>query len=562
MAFCLAQKKVVFVSENGAFHPDKYQKAAFKSVRKSSRLTRPLQHLVDAYHQAGYAAFSVDSIAETKDTIRIQLFQGEWYDSAFIEIDTSLISLFNQSKANRLLIDNRLHYSHYAQCTEYLLHYLENNGFPFAKVYLDSMNWNQRLLKSKLVVDKNNLILFDSIVLKGNAKLAKSYLYPYLHLKRQRVYNESIIQQIPSKIAAMSYVSEVRPSGIEFVENKSYLYLFLDKRKVNQFDGYIGIVPQDEKSGKVSFNGELNLHLKNVFSIGESMDLVWRSIERYSQFLSVHGNFPYLIYTPLGLDGQFVLDKKDTSYLNMNFLIGLLYSFRDNNYLKGYYDYTTSSVLTPSMIFVDDSLNYVDYKKSMYGLALCMKKLDHIYSPHKGYFVQLDASVGRRVIKKNSQVDDYLYEGVDWEAMRYRISADLQCFIPLHERWSFVCKLKGATLMGDDIVVNELFKIGGVNTLQGFDEESILASTYLSILTEMRFFFTKSAYINCFFNGAGYEKRLINNYLSDFPFGFGLGISLETKAGMFYLSYAMGKQLNNPLSFKSGKIHFGLALGF
>jgi hypothetical protein len=50
--------------------------------------------------------------------------------------------------------------------------------------------------------------------------------------------------------------------------------------------------------------------------------------------------------------------------------------------------------------------------------------------------------------------------------------------------------------------------------------------------------------------------------MHDFPFGFGAGIAFTTKAGLFYLSYALGKQLDNPISFKTGKIHFGLAVQF
>jgi hypothetical protein len=54
----------------------------------------------------------------------------------------------------------------------------------------------------------------------------------------------------------------------------------------------------------------------------------------------------------------------------------------------------------------------------------------------------------------------------------------------------------------------------------------------------------------------------MNNCSHYFPFGFGAGIAFTTKAGLFYLSYALGKQLDNPISFKTGKIHFGLAVQF
>ena len=85
---------------------------------------------------------------------------------------------------------------------------------------------------------------------------------------------------------------------------------------------------------------------------------------------------------------------------------------------------------------------------------------------------------------------------------------------------------------------------------------SISASTYVIICNEIRFLFAKQSYLHAFFDAAGYEKRL-DKYTSDFPFGFGLGISFETKAGIFSLSYALGKQLGNPIKFSTGKINFG-----
>ena len=41
------------------------------------------------------------------------------------------------------------------------------------------------------------------------------------------------------------------------------------------------------------------------------------------------------------------------------------------------------------------------------------------------------------------------------------------------------------------------------------------------------------------------------------PFGFGLGISFETKAGIFSLNYALGYQENELAPLRAAKIHFG-----
>ena len=452
--------------------------------------------------------------------------------------------------------------NNYEKASKKIITHFENNGYPFISVSLDSIFLDRDTVWSTLSIERNNYICFDSIILKGDLKLSQSYLRAYLGFKKNKPYNESIIKQIPQLLSELPFAMEALPSGVEFVGGSAYLYLFLNKRRVNQFDGYLGIVPVNEKNGKVSLSGELNLHLRNIFSIGETLDLQWRSTERYSQFLYLHGEFPYLFRTPLGVDGKFTLDKKDTNFINMNYILSLIYSFKGNNYLKTYFDYTTSHLISTQAMSLSENSLFLDYNKAMYGIELRIRKLDFIYNPKKGYYFLLNGSVGRRNIVKNNAFEESFYDNVDMTTLRYRVLGEINGYIPLHKKWVLVLGAKGGAIFGKDVVLNELFRIGGMNFLQGFDDLSIWASSYAIGNIEGRFLFSKLGYINAFFNGAWVERNLTKGYSSDFPFGFGIGIAFDTKAGLFYLSYALGKQKENPISFKTGKIHFGLALRF
>ena len=90
-----------------------------------------------------------------------------------------------------------------------------------------------------------------------------------------------------------------------------------------------------------------------------------------------------------------------------------------------------------------------------------------------------------------------------------------------------------------------------------FDEEAILATFFNVITLEFRYLLSQNSYFNVFFDGAYAERRLERSYENDFPFGFGAGLAFETKAGLFGVSYALGRQQKNPIDFKSAKIHFG-----
>ncbi|MBR4536480.1 MAG: BamA/TamA family outer membrane protein [Bacteroidales bacterium] len=477
-----------------------------------------------------------------------------------LSIDSATYQLLRQSNTLSFCRHDLLNLEDYPRFSQQIVSYYENNGFPFVEVRLDSLGMEERQASAKLVVDRHEYVVFDSIIVSGDAKLSRSYLYPYLGWRRKKGYRESVVADIPSKLAELPFVTEAAPSSIEFVNDKCYLYLYLNRRKCSQFDGYIGLVPVDDRTGKVSLNGELNLDLRNLFKIGERIALQWRSTERYSQNLTVALNFPYLFRTPLGVDGQFLLDKKDTSYLNMNYLIGLQYSFMGNSYAKVYFDYTTSRVLAASALSPSSGL--MDYNKSMYGIEFNIRRLDYIYNPRKGVSFLIDGSVGRRKIVRNAKADESFYEGLEMRSSSYRLRGELMGFVPLHRRWVLVLGANGGTMFGNYHYMNELYRIGGMNSLQGFDEKALYCSSYAIALTELRFLFAKRSYINAFFNAAWYERNIPDNYFHDFPFGFGLGLSFDTKAGMFYLSYALGHQHNSPISFKTGKIHFGVKVGF
>jgi hypothetical protein len=60
------------------------------------------------------------------------------------------------------------------------------------------------------------------------------------------------------------------------------------------------------------------------------------------------------------------------------------------------------------------------------------------------------------------------------------------------------------------------------------------------------------------FGDIAYTQNNVNNTnTNSLPIGTGIGLTLETKAGVFGLSYAIGKLPQNPFNLRSAKIHFG-----
>ena len=53
------------------------------------------------------------------------------------------------------------------------------------------------------------------------------------------------------------------------------------------------------------------------------------------------------------------------------------------------------------------------------------------------------------------------------------------------------------------------------------------------------------------------ESKFAETYLKDTPYSIGFGMAFETKAGIFNISYGVGKNNNQPFELKNSKVHFG-----
>ena len=94
------------------------------------------------------------------------------------------------------------------------------------------------------------------------------------------------------------------------------------------------------------------------------------------------------------------------------------------------------------------------------------------------------------------------------------------------------------------------------NSIIHYDDiESIYATSYGIANLEYRFLFEQNSFLFLFGNAAWYELDTEKSYLKDTPYGFGAGVSFQTKAGIFSISYALGKQFDNPLLLRAAKVH-------
>ena len=439
---------------------------------------------------------------------------------------------------------------------EKVIAFYENNGYPFASIRLDSVVVENNTLSGLVHIEKNNLYKIDSVIIKGTATVSDQYIKNYIRIKENDLYNESAVRKMSTRIKELPFVAEVQPPKIYFNEKNAKIVMLLKKKNASRFNGILGIVP--DENGKVRLNGDVKLNLMNSFRKGEEIGFNWRAIQNNAQDLKLNLVYPFLLNSPFGLDYSFNLYKKYSTYIDIFNKIGVRYILKGNNYFSLFYHNKTSNLLTQTGFSSLTVLpSFADISTQLYGIGVYNANLDYRLNPRKGYEIDIKGSLGNKKIRKNAQINEQLYDGLNLNSTLYTFNSDLALYIPLKKRSVIKLGVQTGYTFNENLFDNELLRIGGLKTLRGVDEEAIFASFYSIQTLEYRFLLEQNSFLYLFTDAAYYEKKTKDNYLSDRPYSFGLGISFETNAGIFSVSYAIGKQFDNPVQFRSAKIHFG-----
>lgn len=516
----------------------------------------------------GYLEASVDSTRKSGDTLLAWLHVGRSYAMKGPVFSGSK----HKKKAQAATVYD------IESTRETMLRNLENNGYPFARVNLDSVVLNDSTLSYQYATDRGKLITVDSFINHGSSKLTKGYIQNYIGIKSKQPYNEARMKSIDKLLEKLPYATIRQPSAIYFRDDKADIHLYLDKRKVNSFDFLVGFLP-GSNNGKILITGEARVHLLNSFRRGEEIYLEWQKLQRQSQLLDVRFNYPYLLGAPIGINFTFNLDKRDSSSLDLAWQLGLPYITHSNNYIKGFYKYFQTIVLAADTTFAKFNHklpNNLDATYSQYGIQAYYENLDYLFNPHKGYELQLSGSIGTKKIKPNNQITslsdpfqpDFNYASLYDSIRRKSLKGDVfwmgNYYLPMGKKQRHILKfaLNGGAVFNQSLLKNELLRIGGIKLLRGFDDRSIYASAYNVATLEYRLMLMRNSYFFVFMDAAYVRRDFDNTHFQDFPFGFGAGITFETKIGIFGLTYALGQQKYQSVDFRNSKLHFGYVAVF
>ncbi|MGZ5245877.1 MAG: hypothetical protein ACXWV5_02235 [Flavitalea sp.] len=523
----------------------------------------------------GFVTASIDSLKIDSLSAYVELFLGAQYRWTSLTLDSADAVFLRNAGLNLPGSSSKASgFNAVTNLQQKILDYYENNGYPFANILLDSIRIEEDRISGKLKVEKGPLYKIDSIRNLGNARISSNYLEHYLGFSPGTIFKKEKFQNISPRLQELTFVTEAKPWDLTMLGTGSILNLYLDNRKSSQVNVLIGLLPASTQlaNSKMQVTGEANINLKNALGNGETIGLNWQNIQVKSPRLNILYQHPYLFKTPIGVNFNFDLFKKDSSFININFLIGAQYSLSSRQSGSVFLQNMSSNLLTVDTFRVKAARQLpeqADISSVNLGVSYEVNSTDYRFNPRRGNELNLSFSAGTKSIKKNNVIVQLfdesdpsfdfntLYDTIKLKSYQFRMRMTAAHYFPVTRASTIRTAINAGWFQSENIFRNEVFQIGGYKLLRGFDEESQFASQYAVMTAEYRYLLGRNSFFFAFLDG-GYTK---NASLKSSPaynyMGTGLGMAFETKAGIFNLSWAVGKRSDSRFDFRQSKIHLG-----
>jgi len=524
----------------------------------------------------GYVTASLDTVVYDSASALVVLFLGEAYHWARLNtdhVDASLLNAVGWREKN--FPGKPMDFNQVQAWQGKILDYLENNGHPFAKIYLDSLQiLEDNKVSALLKVNEGPLYHIDSIRIYGNVKVSNNFIQRYLDILNGSQYNKQKLQRISKKMQELTYVEEERPSAISMLPTGSVLNLYLKPKRSSQVNLLFGFLPNNDQfsNKKLLITGEGNLNLKNALGAGETIGLSYQKLQVRSQRLNLFYQHPYLFSSPFGLDFAFDMYRRDSIYLNVNFQLGTSYILSSTQTGKLYVQrfLTIANGINTAYVLENRRLpDEADVSSFNIGIDYNVNTTDYSRNPRKGNEFIISTTVGTKKLKKNNQVVELedpndplfdfekLYDTVKLKTYQFRIKIIAAKYLPLGRQGTIKAAINAGIFQSANIFRNELFQIGGFRVLRGFDEESQYLSQYAIASLEYHYLISQNSYFYALLDGGWGRNNSQNTNLHHTYLSTGLGLAFETKIGVFNIAWAIGQREDIPFNLRQSKVHFG-----
>ena len=419
---------------------------------------------------------------------------------------------------------------------------LERNGFAQSKIKLDNFIKSNIQLQANLLVDVNKIRKINQLVFQGYSQFPEGIKKVFLRKYNAKPFNKDIIKKIHSDFNTLPFISQIKYPEVLLTTDSTKVYLYLEKRKNNTFDGFLGFGNKEETQ-KLQFNGYVDLNLYNNLNSGERFNLYWKNDGNKQSTFNVNLDLAYIFKSPMALKSNLRIFKQDTIFQNSSFDFDLGYMINYNTKVFiGYKDNVSEAIQKIA------SSTIKDLKSTFITSVFEHKKVsfDNSLFPDK-FTVFTKFGIGNRTtsaVKTN----------------QFFAQIQLQKLLELNKKNVIHIKTDTYYLQSNDYFTNELYRFGGIQSIRGFNENSLQGNVFTGLFAEYRYVASPNLYFYSITDFGYYQDKANNT--EDQLYGLGFGFGLLSNGGLFNLVYANGNTGNQTIKLSNSIVQISFKTYF
>lgn len=497
--------------------------------RSEKEIFKEIRHVHKQLKNNGFFTSTIDTIVTNKDVYTA------FFDLGFKTEE--IIIIYPQKKqpvSSEQNFDSiRLKPHEFENYTKSILNKLDQKGKSFSEISFKNPKIQNRTLVLEQQVIESKKRYIDKVIVKGYDNFPQKFIRNYFKINPQTIFSKEKIEEISQLTKTLTFVDQKKKPEVLFKKDSTHLYLFLTKQTSSSFDGIINFASKDDGKGLL-LNGNLDLKLNNVFNSGEQLELFWNKVAEEKTEFNILVKAPYLINSRFSSELGFNIFRQDSTFLNTNFNFKTEYDFNNFSKISLLFSSEKSSYLLNT-----ESNNFDSFSNNFIGIEYKISTLSKTNLFKYKLNVNIQPVIGRRKTEI-SQINQ-----------QKLLISSFANFKTSEKSYIFL-KNETGILNSNNYLVNELFRIGGVNTIRGFNEQSIFTSQYSYLNLEYRYLTSLSSYIYTITDLGAYENIVENNYQEVIGIGLGYGFKLNNSNVNF--AYANGFNFKDTTKFNNSKI--------
>jgi hypothetical protein len=409
---------------------------------------------------------------------------------------------------------------------------LDDRGESFSQVQLQNPTPREDSLIVHLSIQSSAKRSVNNMVIKGYEDFPPSFIKRYFKLNNQQTFSKKRLQELSILTKSLGFVEEIKPPEVLFKQDSTILYLFLKRLKTSSVDGILNFASKDDGSGLL-INGNLDLKLNNILNTGEAFQLHWNRVKEGNSEFRIGTSIPYVFRSSFSTDISFNIYRQDSTFLNTTFHLKLDYQLNPKSAVFVSYSSESSEDLLD-----EDTTDFDSYSNRFFGLGYRFSKTSNSPLFKTSFATEILPQYGTR---QNSDLNN----------QQWKLAFTAETNITISPRSYLNTKNSTGVLESDTFLTNELFRIGGANSIRGFNEQSIFTNRYSYLNIEYRYVTSLQSYLHTI-TDFGFYRNVARNR-DETALGLGLGYLFNIDNNQVNLGYALGMTKDSNLDLNNSK---------